>query len=238
VLTYWQAVEAARKRRDENGAEKAAKPLTVADAMAAYLAGLAPKAAADARYRSNAFILPALGEREVASLTVDDIRSWHRGIAANGARLRSAKGKAARYRQAPDTDDAHRRRQATANRVLTVLKAALNHAWRDGKVPSDTAWRQAKPFKDVERSRDRYLTVAEAQRLINAADADFRLLVQAALMTGARYGELGRLTMADFNQDTGSLAIRRSKSGKPRHVELTEEGVAFFRQTDTRPRWH
>jgi hypothetical protein len=29
----------------------------------------------------------------------------------------------------------------------------------------------------------------EAKRLINAAEPDFRLLVQAALQTGARYGE-------------------------------------------------
>jgi len=33
--------------------------------------------------------------------------------------------------------DAIRKRRATANRVLTVLKAALNHAWREGRVPSD-----------------------------------------------------------------------------------------------------
>jgi integrase len=36
----------------------------------------------------------------------------------------------------------------------------------------------------------RYLTLAEAKRLTNACDPDFRPLVQAALHTGARYGEL------------------------------------------------
>ena len=71
-------------------------------------------------------------------------------------------------------------------------------------------------------------SIDEAQRLINACDPDFRPLVQAALQTGARYGELCALTVADFNPDVGAVAIRQSKSGKPRHVALTDEGPGFF----------
>jgi integrase len=41
---------------------------------------------------------------------------------------------------------------------------------------------------------------------------------------------LARLEVADFNPDSGTLAIRQSKSGKARHVVLTDEGVFFFRQ--------
>jgi integrase len=74
------------------------------------------------------------------------------------------------------------------------------------------------------------LTVAEAKCLLNACNPDFRLLVQAALETGARYGELVRLTIADFNPDAGTITIRLSKSGRPRHVVLTDQGKAFFRQ--------
>ena len=52
--------------------------------------------------------------------------------------------------------------------------------------------------------------------------------MQAALATGCRYGELTRLTVADYNPDAGTLAIRQSKSGKPRHVVLTDEGARLF----------
>lgn len=52
--------------------------------------------------------------------------------------------------------------------------------------------------------------------------------MQAALQTGARYGELARLEAHDFNERAGTLAILQSKSGKPRHVVLTDEGVALF----------
>jgi integrase len=42
--------------------------------------------------------------------------------------------------------------------------------------------------------------------------------------------ELTRLEVCDFNPDASTLAIRQSKSGKPRHVVLTDEGAAFFRR--------
>lgn len=35
-------------------------------------------------------------------------------------------------------------------------------------------------------------------------------------------------TAGDFKEDTGTLHIRISKSGKPRHVVLTDEGKRFF----------
>jgi integrase len=34
--------------------------------------------------------------------------------------------------------------------------------------------------------------------------------------------------VADFNEDAGTVAIRRSKSGKSRHVVLTDEGQKLF----------
>ena len=58
--------------------------------------------------------------------------------------------------------------------------------------PSDAAWRRVEPFPDADAARARYFTVDEAKRLINASDPDFCRLVQAALVTGARYSELAR----------------------------------------------
>jgi len=82
----------------------------------------------------------------------------------------------------------------------------------------------------VDAARLRFLSIAECQRLINAADPGFRQLVQAALLTGCRYGELGRLVVSDFHPDSGTITIRQSKSGKSRHVVLTTEGIEFFGQ--------
>jgi integrase len=136
-------------------------------------------------------------------------------------------------RKAIDDTEARRRRKSTANRILTTLRAALNRAWREGKVASNAEWARVEPFKAVDTARIRYLQVAEAQRLLNAADPDFRKLVRAALETGARYGELVRLQVHDFNSDAGTIAIRTSKSGKGRHIILTPEGAGFFGQLCT-----
>ena len=70
--------------------------------------------------------------------------------------------------------------------------------------------------------------MAECERLLNAADEDFRPLVRGALETGARYGELCRLRCGDYNPDSGTIEVRFSKSGKSRHIILTAEAQAFF----------
>jgi integrase len=130
-----------------------------------------------------------------------------------------------------DTDgdpEAPRRRRATANRILTVLKAALNHAWREGKVPSDDAWRRVAPFREADAARVRYLDRDECRRLVNASPEPLRTIVRGALLTGARYSELARLHVADFHHDSGTVLIRTSKAGKARHIEVTAEGLEFF----------
>jgi hypothetical protein len=70
-----------------------------------------------------------------------------------------------------------RRRRSTANRVLTILKAALNHAHSEGKCASDDAWRTVRAFREADAARLRYLSDDEARRLTNACTADFRALV-------------------------------------------------------------
>jgi integrase len=180
--------------------------------------------------RSNVHIIPTLGDLVVSELIAEQLRRWLATMAAAPAQRR-AKGSKPQYRPEPTTDEEHRQRRASANRVLTMLKAALNHAYDEGHVASRDAWgRRLAPFEKVEVARVRYLTVAEAERLINACEPDFRSLVHAGLETGCRYGELIRLEVCDFNPDAATLAIRQSKSGKPRHVVITEEGAAFFRQ--------
>ena len=50
-----------------------------------------------------------------------------------------------------------------------------------------------------------YLSIAEAKRLLNACEPDFRALVRGALESGCRYSELARLEVHDFNVDVGTL---------------------------------
>jgi integrase len=206
-------------------------PLTVKAAIELHLEHLAGlgQNVSNQRHHVRAFILPALGAVEVAKLTAAQLRRWHHGLAKLPPRVRTKAGAPQQHREIDVRDsESDRRRQSSANRILTTLKAALNYCFSEKLAASDAEWRRVSPFRNVESARTRYLTVAEAKRFINACDPAFRPLAQAALQTGCRYGELTRLKVGDFNGDSGTLAIWQSKSGKPRHVILTDEGAAFF----------
>src|SRR5262249_58241429 len=109
-----------------------------------------------------------------------------------------------------------------------IGKGGSTNAVRRGLGASELAWRRSKLYENVTAARLQYLTVAQAQRLITACDPDFRNMVMSGLQTGARYSELARLRVHDFNPDSGTVSILKSKSGRARHVALTEEGAAFF----------
>ena len=191
---------------------------------------LGGKAADRLDWSAAAWIIPELGNIELAKLTKRRIEAWHHKIAETPARLRTKPGAQQKHREADESPDSVRRRRSTANRLLTIVKAALNHAYHDenkGKCASDDAWRTVRAFREADAARLRYLSDDEARRLTNACPADFRALVTVALLTGCRYGELAAMTVDDFNPDAGTLRVRHAKSGKPRHVVLTHEGRDF-----------
>jgi integrase len=233
VLSFDEAQRRAREWLGRAGSEEAPRGrYTVGHACDDYLAflqseGRTAAAVRDAAYRIDAFIRPLLGRLEVAALKAERLRRWRADLASAGSRLRTRQGDEQRFR--PSADE--RARKATANRILTTLKAALNHAFDEEKVGSNNAWgRRVAPFKDVERARIRFLQVDEVRRLVNACEPAFRLIVQAALQTGARYSEIARFKVADFDADSRSIFVDRSKGGKARHVRLSDEGFAFFKQ--------
>jgi integrase len=234
ILTFEQAKLKALDALDASAVGKPRGRLTVRRAVVDYVDFLqaAGRQTDHTEQRAVAHILPKLGDVEVASLTSDKIRMWHAALANAPAFVRTKKGERQKFKTPPGNDpEAVRRRRSSANRVLTILKAALNFAYDEKHVASNDAWgRRVKPFKGVDVARVRYLSIVEAKRLINACAPDFRPLVLSALETGARWGELTRLEIQDFNPDAGTVRIGRSKSGKVRHVVLTDQGAAFFRQ--------
>jgi integrase len=180
--------------------------------------------------RTAAHILPKLGDIEVSRLTPAMIRQWLADLARSHAQMRSApNGRLNLRMHDPKDEEAVRARRASANRVLNILKAALNHCYDEQLVNDNSAYgRRVQPFPNAKAARARYLTTDEARRLLNACPADLRALVRGALETGARYGEFCRLQCADFNPHSSTVHIRRSKAGKERHVVLTDEGRDFF----------
>src|SRR5258708_1201025 len=238
ALSFANAQEDARKwfadlARRDRGEQVHLGPFTVQTCIDEYITWLEGhrKTARDARYRADALILPKFGPVQCDQLTTAQMEKWHCDLADSPALLRSKKDAKKRNTRAFDKTDpeAVRRRRSTANRTLTILKAALNSAWEQGKITSDDAWRRIEPFEGVDAARVRYLSIAETKRVLNACEPAFRRLAQAALATGARYSELAALRASDFNPDSGTVLIRASKSNKARHIVLNADGVTLFK---------
>ena len=231
VLSYRQAVQALERFEDIEQVETPqprtrTTAYTVEAAMDDYLAWyrLERKAAKATEQVIRAHIMPALGNVPVDRLTTGQIRKFRDTIATTPRRNRGV----LMMDSDPEnwTDEEKRQRKATANRVLTVLKAALTHSWRDGKAPDKSHWERVKPFHNVEKPRIDYFTADQARDLLEAAPPDFRDLVHAALLTGCRYGELASLKVRNVRHD--AVDLLDTKSSKPRTVPLTEEARALF----------
>jgi integrase len=240
-FTFAQAQERARtffgrKARELAGhSEPQAGPYTVEAAIGDYLAARerrGSKGVRADRYAAAARIIPDLGKIELFKLTANRIRGWHEGVASSARRVRTGRFASAQATSGFNAGDpeAIRARRSTANRLLTVLKAALNRAFHDGHTAFDEAWRKVKPFREADAAVIHYLSEGETRRLVNATQGRFRDLVCGALVTGCRYGELIRMRVADLNASTGTITVRLSKAGKPRHVVLAAEGKVLFEQ--------
>jgi integrase len=229
---------------------RAAGSYTVEDAITDYLDWfrLKRKSYDHTKKLCNRHIVSKLGNIPVNSLTAPKIDRWVRNIAKSPpstptriARLPYAvkldSGKTNRegnpiYKFNPLpyqdwTDDMRRKRKSSANRILTVLKAALNYAWRNGYASNQGAWARVKPFENADASRIAHISQKQAQDLLKACTDDFRPMARAALMTGCRYGELCNLLADDFKGD--HIHIRISKTGKMRDIPLSDAGITFFK---------
>ncbi len=216
ILSFAQAQDIARAWFSDL-ARGPAGDLTVKQACVSYVDFLRAerKTADDTRARLEKHVYPTLGHRAIPALTKTEIDQWKRGM----------------VRRDPDDPEVERRSKDSANRVLTMLKAALNRAFddEDNRIHTDAAWRRVKPFEDVGRARQVHLDAAESNRLIDVCAGALRNLVTAALLTGARAPhELIDLKVRAFRADLGTLSVD-GKTG-PRDIVLTKEAIRFFQQ--------
>jgi integrase len=172
-------------------------------------ARLAPKAFATDKNRYEV-LQEYFGQRAICDLTpsdVEDFRTWMRGV-------RVHKGKTAR--------------PSTVNRYFAVLSTVFKEAIERG-------YARENPVRGVKRAREEmkavpYLSAADIDEIIAAADPRIRPLIAVAGDTGLRRGELLALEWRDIQLRRGTLIVRRSKSKRPREVPLTTRAALVLKE--------
>jgi integrase len=205
VLTYWQAIDAARAlARREPGDIPADddRTVTVAEALDAYERNLManggdPYNARRARFHISAALL----SKPVALLTIGDMVRWRDGLIAKAL--------------AP----------ASINRTRNCLRAALSlAAQRDRRIQNRHVWEEGlEPLADATLARNTVLPDADTVgRFVATAyvqDHDLGLLVETMAETAARPSQLVRITVGDLdltNPGAPKLRVPRSAKGNPR----------------------
>jgi integrase len=114
---------------------------------------------------------------------------------------------------------------ATINRYLATMRALFRMA-RD-------EWQWIDRFPKIrllpgEVERDRWLTRAEAERLIAASPPHLSAMIRFALSTGCRAREITGLEWSRVDLERRTAWLDRTKNGTPRGVPLNEDAVAVL----------
>lgn len=215
--THGVARKAAEAWFEDVGHGVVEKPVTVAQACKSYVEHLEAEGrletAYDARTRFERYVYGRAGKRpyephpiaraRLDRLTTTQVREWRNGLPGQ---------------------------KASKNRYLNVLRAALNLAVTERRVSVTAAenWKAVKVHKNAERRRKLYLDVKQRRALLAACKGGIRDLIEAAILTGARPGELANVKRADFEARTGTITFR-GKTGE-RTVPISPAAVALFKR--------
>jgi integrase len=141
------------------------------------------------RYQLDRHLLPALGRRTIASLTVDDIAELLHQLRRAGC---SAK---------------------TAASALATLQSVMRFARRCGWIVADPVERLEHDERPrPQRRRQRVLGRAEIERLLAACAPRDRLMVATVLYTGLRISEMLGLFWDDVDFAAGVIHVRAQLS--------------------------
>jgi integrase len=200
VLTYWQAIDAARKlarRQPGDPTDDEARPITVAEAISKYQADLVARGGDVYNAKRAARHLPAsILSKPVGLLGTGDLVRWRDGMIAK---------KLARD---------------TINRVRTCVRAALSlAARRDRRIANRHVWEEdLEALTNATEARNVILSDAVVGKLITTAyqhDPKLGLFVEVIAQTGARPSQVVRLDIADLDMaKSAAPRLLMPRSGK------------------------
>jgi len=163
------------------------------------------------------YLLEAFGDKRLIKLSYLDLETYRNTRKATPL----ANGK-------PRTD-------ATVNREMAALKHMLNKAVEWGML-------EVSPFRKGSRltfrennQRHRYLTVEEIEKLLNSCSPHLLPILEIALHTGMRKGEILGLKWDQVRD--GFIYLKETKSGKSRQIPLDDRAAQVLRDLQVKNKW-
>lgn len=160
------------------------------------------RCAADAQWRFGKYVYGTeFGQTELARLRTPAVKKWRDGLKLT---------------------------RAGSNRMMTSLRAALNLAVADRRVPATVAieWRAVRQHRNADRRRDIFLDLTQRRALLGAATGAVRDLIEAVMLTGARPGEVTSALRSAFDARTRTLRLS-GKTGT-RTIPLAPAALELF----------
>jgi integrase len=153
-------------------------------------------------------LLPRFGKRYMDELTRQDIVKMHADRKASGAAAGSA------------------------NRLLIMMRYIFNLTlkWEVPGIKSNPC--KGIPLMEENNKMERYLSVDEAERLYGAVckseNTMLKYIVPMLILTGARKREVLDAKWSDFDLSRRAWRIPITKSGKARHVPLSDGALTLL----------
>lgn len=126
-----------------------------------------------------------------------------------------------------------KRSGSTANRYLAVLSHLFTKAKKEWQWVETNPCESVGKLKEGER-RERVLSRDEQARLIEACRASrnphLECIVEIALSTGMRHGEILGLTWPDIDLDGGWATLRKTKNKSVRRVPIMGRALDLLRE--------
>jgi integrase len=119
--------------------------------------------------------------------------------------------------------------KATINKELNTISSMFRIAQDHGYVPHIP---KIKRFT-IEKKQPRFLTTDEICKLLAAASPWARTIITFGINTGLRHSEILALRLEDVNWQERSLTVQKSKSGRARVIDLSEECYALLQTLAT-----
>jgi integrase len=155
-------------------------------------------------------ILPEFGSSHLDEITLQSVIAFHHGMRAKG--------------YAP----------ATANRIVIMMRYMFNLAKKWGIEGTDKNPAVGVKLLEENNKRERYLNAEEVQRLNDAIqkseNSQLKYIIALLLLTGCRKRELLDAQWEHFDLDRCTWRIPISKSGKARHVPLSDDALLVLKK--------